>query len=112
MKTGRVGGVSRQHLCLVAYRGGEEETLEKKFQLLLPDLLIFFSPANEKEDSILLKTKTVSKNIGVPMNGSHGPKTRGMKHRSKHVYNFCYSRRKGEFFLEKQTKTKTKHPIN
>lgn len=63
MKAGRVGGVSRQHLCLVAYRGGEEEKLEKKFQLLLPDLLIFFSPANEKEDSILLKTNRLCQKI-------------------------------------------------
>lgn len=58
-----MGGVSRQHLCLGAYRGGEEEKLEKKFQLLLPDLLIFFSPENEKEDSILLKTNRLCQKI-------------------------------------------------
>lgn len=37
-------------------------------------LNLVFSPANEKENSIQPRTNRLFKDIGIPRNGSYGPK--------------------------------------
>lgn len=69
-----------------------------------------FSPANEKETSILPRTNRLFKDIGDPRNGSYGPKMRGMKHRTEtgiKVYlQFLLLKKKSRVFLRETNKNK------